>query len=389
MSLLPRSALLSPLFAGWVHAGEPAREPQATTGAEGGATAEDDLLDQTWRAYARRFIRHDGRVVDLKGGRMSTSEGQAYGMVRAVWQGDREEFERLRTWTLEHLQGGDPHALPAWQWGQREGGGRGVRDPSPAADADQWMAWALLLAAERFERPELRSQAKGMLDQIWAREVQTAGERLVLLPGPWAANTAPLRLNPSYFLPFAWRAFAAVDPNHPWMRLLDDAYAILSLPPVGMEGGPYLPPDWLYLSPDARARVPAPDPAHDQCGFEAARVAWTLAAEVVWFGETRAEALLQPFLALDARYLHHGWLPAVLSPQGEPAVDYEHLSMVGALYPAWHLFRPEPAKTLYTRSIADHRRGPGWGEPKDYYAQNWTWMGLALARGRAQPPEKI
>ena len=366
-------AVLTALSAGLLGVAAPPAEAAGSDAA---------LLRRTWRGYRRHFVQADGRVIDWKGGGISTSEGQAYAMIRAVWADDRDTFERARRWTRDNLQGGVPTALPAWRWGQRPDQSWGVLDPQPASDADQWMAWALLLGAERWQAPALRVQAVGLLDQLWSREVMPLGDRLVLLPGPWAASTTPLRLNPSYFLPFAWRDFAKADPSHPWVELIDDAYAILN------ESGAQstLVPDWLYLDPATGQRTAAPDPAHDLFGFEAARFAWTLAAEVAWYDEPRARALLSPIAQLSESFRINGQLPAVSTPDGAAAVSYPHLSTTGSVLAAWAWAKPDELAAL-RKTIDQARRCAGWGERDDYFAQNWTWLGLALVSGEALPPE--
>lgn len=150
-------AILTAISAGMI--GAAARPAEA-------AQPDAALLRRTWRGYRRHFMQRDGRVIDWKGGGVSTSEGQAYALVRAVWADDRKTFDRALRWTLDNLQHGDPTALPAWQWGQRTDGSWGVLDTQPASDADQWMAWALLIASERWEQPALRHQALGIIDQL-------------------------------------------------------------------------------------------------------------------------------------------------------------------------------------------------------------------------------
>lgn len=344
------------------------------------AVPEPHVVARHWGDYARRSIRCSGRVVDRAGGRITTSEGQAYAMVQAVWADDRASFERIRRWSIDHLQGGDPTRLPAWKWHRGA-----VVDPQPAADADVWMAWSLLLAAEKWQHRAYHDQARALMMAIWQQEVAVVSDRRVLLPGPWASDTDPTRLNPSYFLPFAWRAFAVADPAHPWGELIDDAYAILA--DAGVEGR--LAPDWLYLDPTTAAPVSSPVPDHDHHGFEALRLPWTLAAEVVWYDDPRARALLAPYLDWQSRWSTHGWLPAVAHPDGSPAVEYPHLSLYGALLPAWGALAPDAATRLYTDAIAPTRGRRGWGDVRDYYAQNWVWFGLALWSGLAVPPEMI
>lgn len=342
-------------------------------------------LELGWQAYLDRFVQRDGRVVDPKAGGVTTSEGQAYALLRAVWMDDTRHFRRVLRWTRKNLQGGDPAALPAWRWGVSQDGSWGVLDPQPASDADQWMAWSLLLAAQRWGHDRHHRQALGLLDNIWQREVLELDSGPVILPGPWAADEAILRLNPSYFLPFAWRTFAAVDPGHGWDRLLDMSYHLLQ---ASMDPD-LLPPDWLYL--DRQDPTPQAPPQgaqdHNRFGFEAFRLGWTLAAEQRWYREPRATPLLQNLAHPLERWADNGSVPAVMEPDGTAAVDYEYSGLYGAMLPAWDSVRPELALEVYQQEILPRWAGDGWEDVDDYYSQNWIWFGLALWSGLAQPPE--
>lgn len=348
------------------------------------AAPSRSALRDEWDDYVAAFVSPDGRVIDAEAGAITTSEGQAYGMLRAVWADDPDTFARLRTWTRDNLQGGDLAALPAWKWGARPDGTWGVLDANPASDADQLVAYAWLVAAERWDRPALRTDARALLARIWRDEVTEVGPYRVVLPGPWAREAATVRLNPSYFLPFAWRSFAEVDPERPWAELIDDGYALLALT-AGPAG---LAPDWVWLDAATATVLPPNDPKLGDFGFEAFRVVWTLAAEAKWYREERALGLLQAMDVLPRTYRAEGRLPAVLSTGGEARVDWSYPGMYGALLPGWAVAFPAEARRLYRRELAPARAATGWGRPSDYYARNWIWFGLALWSGLAVPPER-
>src|SRR5215472_11067834 len=75
------------------------------------------VLEESWRAYVQSFIQSDGRVIDHSASEISTSEGQAYAMLRSVWIGDRANFDQTFHWALNNLNSGirDDH-LWAWKW---------------------------------------------------------------------------------------------------------------------------------------------------------------------------------------------------------------------------------------------------------------------------------
>lgn len=344
-----------------------------------------------WTEYVHAFIQSDGRVIDRAGADVSTSEGQAYALVRAVWCNDRRTFDTVLHWTLSNLQASEPDRLPAWKWGQRQDGTWGVLDAVPAADADQWIAWALLLAADRWKAPAYRGRALGLLPRIWDEETLQIGARRVLLPGPWAKGQDPVQVNPSYWLPFAWRRFATADPGHDWTGMVGDAYAFWDAcrSPSG------LPPDWCWLNPEDGHAVdpPAGKESTRAFGYEAFRIGWTLAAEYRWHTDVRAKRHLEAFGVLGDGWLARRPIPAVIEPDGRAREAWGYLGLYGALLPALAAVRPPIAEAIYRDEIRRPSPSDG-GMPatsagadysRDYYAHNWVWLGLALWSGLATP----
>ena len=333
-----------------------------------------------WDPYVSTFIQSDGRVIDRAGDDVSTSEGQAYALVRAVWCDDRATFDKVLLWTRNNLQGGDPTRLPAWRWGRRPDGSWSVLDANSASDADQWMAWALLLAADAWREPSYGVVARGLLQRIWDEETATAGTRRVLLPGRWEQGKPTMALNPSYWLPFAWRKFALADPTRDWAGLVDDAYALWDAcrSPSG------LPPDWCWVERVSGRVVPPPpgEEAKAVFGFEAFRIGWTLAAESRWHGDPRARRQLDVFGGLADRWRKESAIPAVIQPDGTARHTWGYLGLYGALLPAWAEVRPGDVDALF---VAEVRGTRDPASARDYYAHNWVWFGMALWSGLARP----
>ena len=53
------------------------------------------VLSSSWEKYKEQFINQDGRVIDYSQGDITTSEGQSYAMLRAVWIDDKAAFDQL------------------------------------------------------------------------------------------------------------------------------------------------------------------------------------------------------------------------------------------------------------------------------------------------------
>ncbi len=72
----------------------------ATSGrshAESNSQERNDL-DALWNYYNYTYIQN-GRVIALDENSITTSEGQSYAMLRAVWSGDRQSFDSIWSWT--------------------------------------------------------------------------------------------------------------------------------------------------------------------------------------------------------------------------------------------------------------------------------------------------
>src|SRR5262249_26754738 len=158
---------------------------------------------------------------------LSTSEGQAYAMLRAAWIADRATFDKAWRWSRDNLVSGvRPDHLMAWKWGARGNGTWGVIDAAFASDADEDAALALLMAWKRWNEPAYLSEARLILDDLWSRATVVAGGRRQLLAGERLCEGSSCRLNPSYAAPYAYRIFARHDPAHAWNELVDSSYAL-------------------------------------------------------------------------------------------------------------------------------------------------------------------
>src|SRR5690606_5554171 len=64
-----------------------------------------NMLQALWFNYKINYLEEDTfRSLDKQQGGITTSEGQSYTMLRAVWMDDKETFDRAWQWTKDNIQ---------------------------------------------------------------------------------------------------------------------------------------------------------------------------------------------------------------------------------------------------------------------------------------------
>ncbi|VVO45715.1 Endoglucanase [Pseudomonas fluorescens] len=322
-----------------------------------------------WERYKQAMISADGRVIDgSTEQRISTSEGQSYGLFFALVANDPKSFDRLLAWTRNNLAAGDlDRNLPAWKWGKSQHGQWQVLDSNNASDADLWIAYSLLEAARLWQRPELETQGRNLL---WRSAAQTLhklpGLGLMLLPGDVGfQSTEGVRLNPSYLPLHLLARFSSEAPV--WAELADNTRRMLiETSPKGFA------PDWLMWQTEQRW---GPDAKGADGSYDAIRVyLWLgmLAKDAP--GRTQLLAHFKPMLEATARL---GYVPEHVDsvsgsatgtgPVGFSAAMLPLLSASGASAAAAVQRErvqqaPELANAYYNHSLLMF--GQGWDEQR-------------------------
>lgn len=356
--------------------------PVSTTG------AESALLHDAWRSYIASFIQFDGRVIDHGSGSQTTSEGQSYALLRAVWMDDRQTFDSVLHWTEQNLavSGG----LFGWRWGQASDGGWRLLSSDSAADADTDIALALVLAGRHWQDASYTSRASALLGSIWSGEVATIAGTPYMTAGEWAPRTRTpgIPVNPSYLAPYAYRLFAGVDTQHPWQQLVASSYDVLrrcSAAPLGGGGSAGLPPDWCSL--DASTAEAGHDDgagaAADEYGYDAFRVMWRVALDATWNGGDDARGYLESTHVLGDAWQRDHHLAARYGHDGTPRAGEDPATEGGDI--GWFLVADQGSAGDLLRHLegtAVHDgSGVHFGDGSGYYEQNWVWFGIALAAG--------
>ncbi|EHM8556415.1 cellulase [Escherichia coli] len=131
-----------------------------------------------WEQFKKDYISQEGRVIDPSDARkITTSEGQSYGMFFALAANDRVAFDNILDWTQNNLaQGSLKERLPAWLWGKKENSKWEVLDSNSASDGDVWMAWSLLEAGRLWK--EQRYLKERLPAWLWGKKENSKWEVL-------------------------------------------------------------------------------------------------------------------------------------------------------------------------------------------------------------------
>jgi endoglucanase len=349
--------------------------------------SDKTVLADLWRAYTETYIESGtNRTMDLQDGGVTTSQGQSYTMLRAVWMDDQQTFAESWQWTKDNLQRDD--WLLARRFGERPDGSYGIQDErggaDSATDADVDVAFALLMAYSRWQQDDYLYDALPVIDAVWEQSVVLVDGAPVLVADDLQGTDADqVLVNPSYLAPYAYRVFARVDPGHDWSGLVDSSYALLEEladEPLDADRSAGLPPDWVHVDRRTGEFSAVGGDLTTRFGHDALRLPWRLALDRAWYGEERALRLLEGQSVLAESWTGQGRLVAAYDRDGAPAVGDEAPALYGGAMGYFTTVRPDLADEVYTDELLP-LYDPDTGdlaEQLSYYDSNWVWFGMAL-----------
>lgn len=352
--------------------------------------SQNDTLQELWNASKGNTIEPgSNRTLDKQQNNISTSEGQSYTMLRAVWMDDQEQFDESLKWAKDNLQRDD--FLFSWKFGVLPNGQYGIQETvggkNTATDGDSDIALALLMAYSRWREDRYLFDAKPIINSIWEKEVVMIQGRPVLVANDLEReNPTQVIVNPSYLSPYAYKIFAQVDPKHDWKGLANNSYAVLnqvSASNLDKDSSSGLPPDWVVINRVTGAISAADGPQQTtNFGFDAMRTPFRLALDYMWFQDERAREILAKYSFLEQAMSRNNKLKAVYSHDGKVVENYEAPPAIyGGTIGYFLVMQPETAKRIVDTKLAklydpDDQR---WTAELSYYDDNWAWFGLAMA----------
>lgn len=334
---------------------------------------------RSWNYYKKIFVSDDGRVIDYQRGSVTTSEGQAYTMRRAVMMRDKKTFDKAYNWAKYNLQHKNDK-LFAWLWGPKEIGIGGeiknkIIDQNGATDADIEIAIALVLASKIWQQESYMKDALAIINDIWNKEtIVIRGER-ILVAGFNQKMGKYVEVNPSYFMPLGFRIFAEVDDKHNWQKLVNSSYRLTNLCIDNIKSG--LPPDFFYID-KSTGKIILVEGKSD-FSYDAIRVFYRFYIDYLLTEDSRAEKLLSKSKFFINRWKRDGIFYTNYKQNGEPKDYNEALGSIALLLPVIKHYDKHVASDIYRNKMLMNYHFEGyWGDPLDYYAQNLVWFGVWL-----------
>lgn len=355
--------------------------------------ADRTMLSGLWNSYKDEYWESgSGRTIDRQSGNITTSEGQSYTMLRAVWQSDKATFDKTWGWTKQQLQ--RPDHLFSWRWGKLADGSYGILNDqggqNSASDADSDIALALVMAASRWQQQSYLNDAKAIIGSIWTNEVVHINDKPYLVANNLEkADPTQAIINPSYIAPANYRIFAGVDTaaGHDWNGLVASSYSLLNTvidSNLDKSSSAHLPPDWVVIS-KLTGDISAPTAAQGgnlstNYGYEAFRIPWRLALDYRWNKADEAKSTLAKMSFLSDQWSSNAKLSPIYSHDGKPQATYESTGAYGGDLGYFILERPSQATDVYNKKLKylyDPNKN-AFSQDLSYYDANWAWFGMAL-----------
>lgn len=338
--------------------------------------SKNSVESKSWEYYKKNFISNDGRVMDPLRASVTTSEGQAYAMMRALLMRDKTSFDKIYNWSKYNLQHKDDK-LFAWIWGQKHPGQDiaieyGVLDPNSASDANSEIAISLIFASKLWEQKNYMDDALQIINDVWDKEtIDLNGER-ILTAGTNQNKLENVVINPSYFMINGFRIFAKVDKNHDWQKLVDSSYRVTNWCIDNIESG--LPPDEFYIN--RNTGVITFDKDKSDFFYDAVRVFYRFYIDYTITKDPRAEKLLSRSKIFINRWKRDKKFYTCYKQDGELKNYDEAIGSIAMILPAIRMYDKKVASEIYKNRIKEQYNSKGyWNHPADYYAQNLVWFG--------------
>jgi endo-1,4-beta-D-glucanase Y len=325
------------------------------------------------------------------------SEGIGYGMLIAVYMNDQSLFDNL--WQYEQANLDSSTGLMNWA----PNGTDPTQCNGPATDADEDMAFALVMADKQWGGPQgstkYATAAQAQIQAIWHYEITAwkwvaAGKSKDQMG--WADKS---QLNPSYFAPAYYRTFAStkvdpkacaqgVDPStaNPscdgWWGVIDQSYATINDALANGNQSNGLVPGWCNDSNGSPCTATANASSYQPFSYQydSCRTPFRVGLDAAWNGYAAAQTYVDKtssfFAPIGAAQIVDGYnldgTPKAANPGGHSAA-FVGPATVGAMSVAGDQAFVDDGYALLAQGNAF--------VGGEYYDSSWTVMSLLMLTG--------
>lgn len=349
------------------------------------------MLNYLYQDYKKQYLEQGTyRTIDNQNGNyITTSEGQSYTMLRAVWMDDKDTFDKSWKWTQDNLKRSNDK-LFSWQFGKKSDGNYGILTDkggnNSASDADTDIALSLIFAYSRWGDQKYLDQAKLIIKDIWKIEViQINGQNILAADNLEKASTTNyIVVNPSYFAPYAYRIFAKVDTTNNWSSLIDSSYSILKTSSeiaLNKPTSANIPPDWIGIDKiTGQINALSSSTLTTNFGYDAMRVLWRVNLDYMWNNEPKALDLFQRYGFFQTEWGSKNKLLSTYAHNGEALTVEESPALYGG-YIGYFMGINSPDKETVYQNKLTYLYSPDkqtFKQQLNYYESNWVWFGIAM-----------
>lgn len=204
-------------------------------------------FQKNWIAYQKQFI-DTNRVLDSDN--ISSSAGQGFALLFAVFSNDRKQFQDMWAWTQQNMQREDH--LFRQQYSPSEKGEcdkKCISAQPNASNGDIIIAWALLAAENKWDRQIFLVEGLRVLDAIKAKLIRQQFGYQLILPSETGVELPDerIQINLSYWVFPALNLFTDVTGDPIWAEIYQSGTSIMKSARFGDWN---LPADWMILSKD-------------------------------------------------------------------------------------------------------------------------------------------
>jgi endoglucanase len=338
------------------------------------------ILKKLNNSYNQVFIDDYGKVTDDQSG-YTTSEGQAYSMLRSLYTEDQQMFDKVYQWSKIHLQTRPNDKLFSWKYGLQNREYK-VLDPQNATDADLDIAYALLRAGKKWKVETYKKEAIELINNIWSLRVVKHNNQFFLLPFNSNSYDGYEILNPSYFAPMYYKEFAKetdLTQNQQWLKLANDTYQQLQM----IKENRILYPDWIKYNITKNkfetAQFFLNNSNSDNFSFDAIRIILRIGQDYQQNQDPNAHKILMTIANELNLILDTNEIKSSINKEGNSTLNYSTPSINAMSSIALNTLNSSNKDKIWTKEIINFTNfESGTFKIKmSYYDQNLIWFAYA------------